>query len=236
MDDMGDWYNFTTTQKSPIGSIWEGRDRLRDSIEQRCKVKISLLHHPNEIHLRKEQMKDRKIWVKLNDIYIFNEDFGMHGWDEIRVSIELENENDNQIDMFITPSPNKSYSTLNEEFKKRVVSLIRHSGDGKWFQLAKGQKVPKVPKKIREQTWINTFGEVFKHSCYIPWCTNTINCFDFQTGHNEPRSKGGSISPDNLKPICSRCNSSMSNNYSINEWSKEGDKKITLEEMAEGLI
>ena len=81
-------------------------------------------------------------------------------------------------------------------------------------------KKQKIPKAIREKTWIKTFGEVFSHSCYIKWCTNTINVFDFHVGHDKPESKGGTIDIDNLKPICARCNLSMSNNYSIKEWSK----------------
>ena len=39
-----------------------------------------------------------------------------------------------------------------------------------------------------------------------------MNVFDFHVGHNVPESKGGATNIDNLKPICSRCNSSMSNN------------------------
>ena len=77
-----------------------------------------------------------------------------------------------------------------------------------------------IPKAIREQTWIKTFGKDFEHKCYISWCDNVINVFDFHVGHDKPESKGGKLSVDNLKPICARCNLSMSNNYSIQEWNK----------------
>lgn len=77
-----------------------------------------------------------------------------------------------------------------------------------------------IPKAIREQTWIKTFGKDFEHKCYIGWCDNIINVFDFHVGHDKPESKGGELSVDNLKPICARCNLSMSNNYSIQEWNK----------------
>jgi len=75
-----------------------------------------------------------------------------------------------------------------------------------------------IPKALREQVWIKTFGEVFKTKCYITWCSNTINVFDFHVGHIIPHSKGGSTHIDNLLPICSRCNLSMSDKYTIDEW------------------
>ena len=75
-----------------------------------------------------------------------------------------------------------------------------------------------IPKAIREQTWIQTFGEVFSHKCYVSWCENNINVFDFHVGHDTPESKGGELAVSNLKPICARCNLSMSNNYTIKQW------------------
>ena len=86
-------------------------------------------------------------------------------------------------------------------------------------------KKTRIPKAIREQTWIKTFGEVFNHKCYIEWCTNEINVFDFHVGHDKPESEGGTLSVDNLKPICARCNLSMSNNFTIEEWNKLNGKK-----------
>ena len=35
-----------------------------------------------------------------------------------------------------------------------------------------------------------------------------------------PESKGGQLDVTNLKPICARCNTSMSDNYTIKEWNK----------------
>ena len=48
-----------------------------------------------------------------------------------------------------------------------------------------------IPKAIREQCWVKTFGEKFSEKCYISWCENEINVFDFHVGHNKPESKGG---------------------------------------------
>lgn len=75
-----------------------------------------------------------------------------------------------------------------------------------------------IPKAVREQCWLKVFGESFKEKCYIDWCNNEITVFDFHVGHDKPESEGGTLNIDNLKPICARCNLSMSNNYTIKQW------------------
>lgn len=75
-----------------------------------------------------------------------------------------------------------------------------------------------IPKAVREQCWLKVFGESFKQKCYIDWCDNDITVFDFHVGHDKPESEGGTLNIDNLKPICARCNLSMSNNYTIKQW------------------
>ena len=77
-----------------------------------------------------------------------------------------------------------------------------------------------IPKAIREQVWLQTFGKVYENKCYISWCKNIISVFDFHVGHDQPESKGGTLDVNNLKPICARCNLSMSDNYTIEEWNK----------------
>ena len=76
----------------------------------------------------------------------------------------------------------------------------------------------KIPKALREQVWLTHVGKKYESKCVIRWCKNTITVFDFQSGHNIPESKGGATELSNLKPICSRCNSSMNDNYTIDEW------------------
>ena len=75
-----------------------------------------------------------------------------------------------------------------------------------------------IPKALREQVWIHNFGYNFRHRCYIDWCSNIINVFNFHVGHNIPESKGGKTCLENLKPICPRCNHSMGSQYTITEW------------------
>ena len=85
-----------------------------------------------------------------------------------------------------------------------------------------------IPKAIREQCWLNIIGKKYETKCYVKWCNNTMNVFDFHVGHDIPESKGGTLDLENLKPICARCNQSMSDNYTIQEWVKltpDNDKK-----------
>jgi 5-methylcytosine-specific restriction endonuclease McrA len=77
-----------------------------------------------------------------------------------------------------------------------------------------------IPVAFREQIWLRQNGKVFESKCSTSWCQNTITVFDFQSGHNIPESKGGATSPDNLVPLCSRCNLSMGNRYTFDEWNK----------------
>jgi 5-methylcytosine-specific restriction endonuclease McrA len=78
----------------------------------------------------------------------------------------------------------------------------------------------KIPKALREQVWLKHVGSLYQSKCTIKWCQNTMTVFDFEAGHNIPESKGGTTTLNNLFPICSRCNRSMSNKYTIDEWNK----------------
>ena len=82
----------------------------------------------------------------------------------------------------------------------------------------KNYKKKQIPKAIREQVWIKYIGKYYESKCLVDWCTNKIDVFNFQVGHNIPESKGGDLSLTNLKPICARCNLSMGNEYTIDQW------------------
>lgn len=84
-----------------------------------------------------------------------------------------------------------------------------------------------IPKALREQVWRNYMGKEFEGKCVVTWCTNKITAFQFEVGHNIPESKGGATTVENLRPICSRCNSSMNNKYTIDEWNKLGKAAST---------
>ncbi len=84
--------------------------------------------------------------------------------------------------------------------------------------LPKRRRKQKIPKAIREAIWLRDYGHSFEGKCQTSWCSNTINAWDFQAGHNVPESKGGKTVIENLIPLCSRCNLSMSNSYTFSEW------------------
>lgn len=77
-----------------------------------------------------------------------------------------------------------------------------------------------IPGALREQVWLLYCGDKhFKHKCLVTWCENIMTPFMFEVGHNIPESKGGTLDIDNLRPICSKCNRSMGDHYTIDEFS-----------------
>lgn len=90
-----------------------------------------------------------------------------------------------------------------------------------------------IPKAVREQLWLRDMGKEFEGKCKTTWCKNTITIFDFQCGHNVPESKGGPTVLGNLVAICSRCNLSMGNQYTFDEWCKTyGTQKTFFQRLA----
>ena len=83
---------------------------------------------------------------------------------------------------------------------------------------ATGRKLH-IPGAIREACWIAYNGKKFECKCHVKWCNNVITPFSYQVGHNVPESKGGDLEISNLRPICTKCNLSMGNRYTIDEFS-----------------
>ena len=104
----------------------------------------------------------------------------------------------------------KKHSVASPTLTLATLSEIPKSGPKK--------KAP-IPAAFREQIWLRQFGKVYEAKCPTPWCQNTITVYDFQSGHNIPESKGGPTTPENLIPLCSRCNLSMGDRYTFDEWS-----------------
>ena len=86
------------------------------------------------------------------------------------------------------------------------------------FLVPKRARKTPIPTAFREQIWIRDCGRAFESKCRVTWCQNRMTVWDFQAGHNIPESRGGKTVPDNLIPICARCNTSMGNRYTIDEW------------------
>ena len=68
----------------------------------------------------------RKIFVKVDGTYIFGEEYKASCNCLTRVVLEFECVNDNNFDNYIRPDANKSRSTLTDEFKHRLTSLIKN--------------------------------------------------------------------------------------------------------------
>ena len=87
----------------------------------------------------------------------------------------------------------------------------------------------KVPSSLKHNVWTTYIGEKFDGKCGVTWCNNKITPFTFEAGHNIPFSKGGATTIDNLRPICSDCNKSMGNRFTIDEYSEQYKSKKQVE-------
>ncbi len=67
----------------------------------------------------------------------------------------------------------------------------------------------KIPIAVRTAVWNRYIGEPFGQGKCFTGCGTTITQATFQCGHVIAEKNGGSITIDNLRPICQRCNSSM---------------------------
>lgn len=148
----------------------------------------------------------KKYYNYNNRINKHNQKNHKHKKNEYITNPKKNNKLDNTTNLLKT-----SIKTSNKQTKLQTINKKRNEH--------KQIKKEIIPKRIRELVWTTHNTEVFSNKCYVSWCDNKINVFNFQVGHDIPESKGGTIDIDNLKPICGNCNLSMSNNYSIKEWS-----------------
>lgn len=76
-----------------------------------------------------------------------------------------------------------------------------------------------IPSALKHAVWVHYVGKHFETKCCVSWCPSIIDTFSFEAGHDVPESKGGEMTIGNLRPICSSCNKSMGNRYTIAEFS-----------------
>jgi hypothetical protein len=69
-------------------------------------------------------------------------------------------------------------------------------------------KREQIPKCVRNALWINYFQNQREGKCQC-CLRETISIGNFHAGHIKAHINGGSISLDNLVPICMLCNLSM---------------------------
>ena len=162
-------------------------------------------------------MNDKQIWVRLDGIIIFGEQFTMNGWPNIRAVLDLKNNKDNKIDKFIALNPNKSNSKLNLEIKERIVSLIKFTANND-FSTDTSTRRTKIPQHIKDEVWETYNGNCFRTSCFVDSCDTEIKATSFHCGHNIPLSEDGEDTIENFRPICEKCNTGMGNDLTIDEW------------------
>lgn len=197
-DELNNWKNLTTLSKKPIGET-PARRSLRGY--QTATLKIYDIDEPTErkkeiLEKRKEY---RKIWVKIDKIYIFSEVFSLNGWPNCRAVLELNQTEDNNFNNFITPDPNKSNSTINRDLKRRLEALIKYTLH-KHFEKEKSN----VSKEIKEQVWEKHTdkikGECLK--CADRGITTEITAWKYFVIKKDPQ---GENELSNLIPVCKIC-------------------------------
>ena len=102
------------------------------------------------------------------------------------------------------------YPHTSQEYVYDWVIDIIHDLTGEKIKGKKNTKKrkKKIPKVVRAKVWENTMGKKGTGKCYV--CNEfQITPFNFNCGHIIPESKGGTLDIDNLRPICSECNSRM---------------------------
>lgn len=76
-------------------------------------------------------------------------------------------------------------------------------------KIVKKYKKKCIPKIVKLVVWANTFG-LCTGQALCPVCKfNSICQMDFHCGHIVAEVNGGTTTPDNLIPMCSKCNLSM---------------------------
>ncbi len=66
----------------------------------------------------------------------------------------------------------------------------------------------RIPQALRLATWAHWVGPGKSDTLCLCCACNTINCTNFAMGHVESEAHGGQLTIDNLRPICTVCNSS----------------------------
>ena len=70
-----------------------------------------------------------------------------------------------------------------------------------------------IPKVLKDLVWITWVGDRIAVTKCLCCETNEIRMNNFHCGHVLAESDGGTLSVDNLKPICAPCNLSMGSEH-----------------------
>jgi len=73
-----------------------------------------------------------------------------------------------------------------------------------------GYKKKNIPKVLRDDVWSKYVGDFIGKTKCLCCGIRYIKMNDFHCGHVVAESKGGKTNLNNLRPICAKCNLSMS--------------------------
>jgi 5-methylcytosine-specific restriction endonuclease McrA len=124
---------------------------------------------------------------------------------------KLENDN-NILKSKIDNLKIENFNLKNESLNVKNESLnVKNENDNESVNLnlknKNKSKNLKIPSTLRNKVWLNCNGKIYESGCYC--CSKQINITNFHCGHIISRKDNGPTNEDNLRPICSDCNSSM---------------------------
>ena len=192
-DDSGTLRKFINNSTKPFS---EAPARSRHHGVQEAIVRIYDIDTPNDASENKTRSLDRKMWVKIGETYIFTEDFPLRGHPNIRVVIELTNEGGNEFGYFISPDANKSNSTINPDFKKRLSDLVKYT-EKKYFSID-SRKIC-VPENLKHEAWETHIGDTLTGVCD---CFREITVWKYDA---ILKVNTGPLELDNIQCVCKEC-------------------------------
>lgn len=106
----------------------------------------------------------------------------------------------------------KEISTLKQQIL--VITNINSNNNDVNVQIEqehmkKSRKKQKIPQPLRELCWNTYVGRTIGETKCLCCGIKDITPFNFNCGHVIAEAKGGKVVIENLRPICSGCNSSM---------------------------
>ena len=109
----------------------------------------------------------------------------------------------------INKHENKLFLTiyLNFEWVDRLIEHITLEKPFNELKHISNSWRPIITKTLRKAVWLNSNDSDMRGSCYC--CENSIEFDNFVCGHIIPVSIGGETNVNNMKPVCSYCNSNM---------------------------
>ena len=119
-------------------------------------------------------------------------------------------DNDDQLD-------NLFYRDEISTIKDKLIFMLRQNNFLEWLKDKKNVKPfhhhkiikKRIPAAVKGKVWTNQYGDAAEATCPITLCENAIRKNDHHCGHITSEKNGGKTSIDNLRPICSTCNSRM---------------------------